>query len=418
MKSSVNMANRVSLKETATEYFEPHCPSRAESRQSPPDPKSMLCLITGLNRGGAETQLVLLMEALTARGWNVRVVTMLPGGALQADLLKLGIKVSSLDMRRGIPHPRGLTRLLKILREDRPAILHMHMVHANLLGRLCRLLASVPVVISTIHTSPAGRRWDDIFYRLTDPLTDLTTIISDAAAERYIQVGAVPARRLTVVPNGIPVDQFQLGGEIRQRVRTQLGVEDKFLWLAVGRFEAPKDYPNLLHAMSRLSTPRNILLMAGDGPLRASMEQFAATLGISSEVRFLGTRTDVPRLMAAADAYVMASEWEGLPMGLLEASASALPIVATDVGGNHEVVRDGISGTLVPAKNPRALAEAMLRIEERSVDSRLSMGLAGRQHVRQHYSLSAVVDQWEQIYESLLQRNLRSSLSATSCLNA
>jgi len=414
----MNITKQVSLNEIATKYFESRSPSRGESRQPPPDPKSMLCLITGLNRGGAETQLVLLMEALTARGWNVRVVTMLPGGALQADLLKLGIKVSSLEMRRGIPDPRGLTRLLIILREDRPAILHMHMVHANLLGRLCRLLASVPVVISTIHTSPAGSRWADIFYRLTDPLTDLTTIISDAAAERYIQVGAVPARRLTVVPNGIPVDQFQLGGEIRQRVRTQLGVEDKFLWLAVGRFEAPKDYPNLLHAMSRLSTPRNILLMAGDGPLRASMEQFAATLGISSEVRFLGTRTDVPRLMAAADAYVMASEWEGLPMGLLEASASALPIVATDVGGNHEVVRDGISGTLVPAKNPRALAEAMLRIEERSVDSRLSMGLAGRQHVRQHYSLSAVVDQWEQIYESLLQRNLRSSLSATSCLNA
>ena len=240
MKSSVNIANRVFLKETATKYFEPHCPRRAESRQSPPDPKSMLCLITGLNRGGAETQLVLLIEALTARGWNVRVVTMLPGGALQADVLKLGIKVSSLDMRRGIPDPRGLTRLLKILREDRPAILHMHMVHANLLGRLCRLLASVPVVISTIHTSPAGRRWADIFYRLTDPLTDLTTIISDAAAERYIQVGAVPARRLTVVPNGLPVDQFQLGGEIRQRVRTELGVEDKFVWLAVGRFKRRK----------------------------------------------------------------------------------------------------------------------------------------------------------------------------------
>ena len=148
------------------------------------------------------------------------------------------------------------------------------------------------------------------------------------------------------------------------------------------------------------------------------MEQLASTLGISSEVRFLGTRTDVPRLMAAADAYVMASAWEGLPMGLLEASASALPIVATDVGGNHEIVRDRISGELAPAKNPAALADAMLRIVERSVDSRRSMGLAGRQHVRQHYSLSAVVDQWEQLYESLLQRNLLSSPSATSCLNA
>ena len=157
-----------------------------------------------------------------------------------------------------------------------------------------------------------------------------------------------------VVPNGIPVDQFQLGSEIRQRIRNELEVEDKFVWLAVGRLEAPKDYPNLLHAMHAFSTPRNILLIAGDGPSRASMEQLASTLGISSEVRFLGTRTDVPRLMAAADAYVMASAWEGLPMGLLEASASALPIVATDVGGNHEIVRDRISGELWPQrKTPR-----------------------------------------------------------------
>jgi glycosyltransferase involved in cell wall biosynthesis len=422
MRSSVNITDGAALKTTATDYhFEPLCSTgstRGVSRQLQNDPKSMLCLITGLTRGGAETQLVLLMEALTSRGWNVQVVTMVPGGALQADLLKRHIKVSSLGMYRGIPDPRGVTRLLKILHKDRPAILHMHMVHANLLGRFCGLFASVPVVISTVHTSTAGRRLSDICYRLSDSLTDITTIISKAAAERYISMGAVPARRLRVIPNGVPVDHFQLGAEVRQRIRTELEVEGKFVWLAVGRFEAPKDYPNLLNAMSRFSAPHNILLIAGDGPLRPSMERLADTLGISNKVHFLGIRTDVPDLMSGADAYVMSSAWEGLPMGLLEAGASALPIVATDVGGNHEIVRDGISGTLVPAKNPGALAEAMRRIEEQSVDSRRSLGLAGREHVEKHYSLSSVVDQWEQLYESLLQRKLASPPPGTFWLNA
>jgi glycosyltransferase involved in cell wall biosynthesis len=416
MKFSVNIADSALLQKTATDCFESLCSdsSSVASRRLPKNLRSIVCLITGLNRGGAETQLVLLLEALMARGWDVQVVTMLAGGVLQADLLQRHIKVSSLNMRRGIPDARAVPRLLKILREDRPAILHMHMVHANLLGRFCRLFCSVPVVVSTVHTSTAGRQWNDICYRLSDWLTDITTIISQAAAERYISVGAVPARRLKVIPNGIPVDRFQSGAEVRQRIRTELKVEDKLVWLAAGRFEAPKDYPNLLHAMSRLSPSNNILLIAGDGPLRASMEALADSLGISDKVRFLGFRTDVPELMAAADAYVMSSAWEGLPMGLLEASASALPIVATDVGGNREIVRDGISGTLVPAKRPEALAEAMRQIEELSADLRRSMGLAGREHVEKHYSLSSVVDRWEQLYESLLQRNLGRSRQAVS----
>jgi glycosyltransferase involved in cell wall biosynthesis len=175
------------------------------------------------------------------------------------------------------------------------------------------------------------------------------------------------------------------------------------MWLAVGRLDVPKDYPNLLTAVTRLSK-RSVLLIAGDGPLRTSLEQLATDLGISDRIRFLGMRKDIPALMAAADAYVMSSAWEGFPMALLESSASALPIVATDVGGNPEIVLDGISGFLVPVKNSVALAEAMLRTEQLSAESRRSLGLAGREHVAKLYSLSSVVDKWEQVYESLLRR--------------
>jgi glycosyltransferase involved in cell wall biosynthesis len=156
--------------------------------------------------------------------------------------------------------------------------------------------------------------------------------------------------------------------------------------------------------MARLRNEDHVLLIAGAGPLRQPIERLAAELGVSEKVRLLGIRKDIPKLMAAADAYVMSSAWEGLPMVLLEAAASALPIVTTAVGGNSEIVHDGINGFVVSANNSEALADAMQRMEHLPAESRLSMGLAGRDHVAKHYSLSAVVDQWEEIYHSLLQR--------------
>jgi glycosyltransferase involved in cell wall biosynthesis len=207
-----------------------------------------------------------------------------------------------------------------------------------------------------------------------------------------------------MVPNGVDIETFSSNMENRATLRANMGIGTQFVWLAVGRFDTPKDYPNLLTALSRLKNRNHILLVAGDGPLRESTEKFAAGLGISEQVRFLGIRRDIAQLMASADAYVMSSAWEGLPMVLLEAAASALPIVTTAVGGNNEIVSEGLNGFLVPAINSGALADAMQRMENMPAELRLSMGNSGRDHVAKHFSLSAVVDQWEEIYHSLLQR--------------
>jgi glycosyltransferase involved in cell wall biosynthesis len=364
---------------------------------------SVVFLITGLNRGGAEAQLLLLARELVSRGWKVTVVCLISGGPLRSEFEDLGCEVKSLGMRRGVPDPRGMLRLARILRRVRPTILHSHMVHANLLARICRLLVPVPVLISTAHSITEGRRWRELAYRLTDPLANLTTLVSNAAARRYMQVGAVPSHKLKMVPNGVAIERFGRNGSARASLRRSLAVGGRFVWLAVGRLDVPKDYSNMLSAVSRLPAD-SLLLIAGDGPLRLSISQVAADLGLSKRVLFLGMRSDIANLMAAADAYVMSSAWEGLPMVLLEAAASSLPIVATDVGGNREIVRDGVNGFLVPGKDSVALAEAMLAMERLSDESRLTMGAAGRAHVSTHYSLSAVVDEWEAIYRSLLEK--------------
>jgi glycosyltransferase involved in cell wall biosynthesis len=364
----------------------------------------ILIIATGLNRGGAEMQLFHLAKCLRARGWEAEVVSMLSGGIMADQFREAEIPLHELGMHRSIPDPRAILRLRKIIRVFRPDVVHSHMVHANLLGRVTRLFVQVPVVISTAHNITEGARWRELAYRITDPLADLTTIVSNGAAARYIRIGAVPGRKLRTVPNGVQLEDFRPNAENRAKLRADLGLGHQFAWLAVGRLEVQKDYPNLLAAMAQLRNEHHVLLIAGDGPLRQSIERLAAERGISEKVRFLGIRKDIPQLMAAADAYVMSSAWEGLPMVLLEAAASALPIVSTAVGGNTEIVHDEVNGFLVPASNSEALADAMQRMEHLPAESRLSMGLAGRDHVAKHYSLSAVVDQWEEIYHSLLQR--------------
>lgn len=361
---------------------------------------------TGLNYGGAETQLVRLAVALQKRGWQVGVISMLPPGAFTEELAEAGIAPATLNMRRGVPDPRAVTALAKILRQWQPEVVHSHMVHANLLARMARLLCRIPVLVSTAHSISEGGRWRELAYRLTDPLADITTNVSRAAADRYIQAGVAPKGKIAFVPNGIDTAMFKPDPAAGRRVRDELGLREAFVWLAAGRFEAAKDYPNMLRAFKEVTPqrPEAVLLLAGQGSLREETERLAGELGLQDKVRFLGVRRDMPQVMNAADAYVLSSAWEGLPMVLLEAAACGLPIVATAVGGNGEAVLDEESGYVVPARNAGALARAMLRMTALPEAERRRMGEAGRRHIESCYSLERVADRWEELYKVLLRR--------------
>lgn len=357
-------------------------------------------LITSMNFGGAEKQVLVLAQRMEARGHETCIISLLPVGPLGAEAESLGIPTHTLNMRPGIPDPRALVRLARILRRFRPDLLHSHMVHANLLGRLVRLLTPVPVLVSTVHNVYEGGAIRMTAYRLTDRLSDLTTAISAAAADRFLKIKAVS--RIRVIPNGIDLQRFQSRPGRDKSLRAALGVDSVFMWLAVGRFEVEKDYPNMLQAAARaLEEGKHTLLLVGDGSFRDNLQALAQDLGLSRRVRFLGLRTDVPDLMGAADGYLMSSAWEGLPMVLLEASACGVPIVATQVGGNDEVVRPGQNGFLVPPGNPEALAGAMRLLMDVAPEERSAMGERGRRHVLEHYSIDTVTDLWEEAYSQL-----------------
>jgi glycosyltransferase involved in cell wall biosynthesis len=367
----------------------------------------VLFLSTSMGMGGADKQLLSAAEEMRARGYQVFIVSLTPLGPMGLEAQSLGIPIESLEMRRGVADPRGLLRLVRLARRYKPDVLHSHMVHANLMARALRLFVRVPVTVSTIHNIFEGGRLRMAAYRLTNALVDQMTIVSEAAADRFVTERIVPRSLLRVVPNGVDTDRFRnLPAGTRERLRREWGVEGEFVWLAVGRFEIAKDYPNLLRAFVsvRQQHPEAVLLLVGRGSLQGETEALARDLGLGGAVRFLGVRQDIPEVMNAADGYVMSSAWEGMPIVLLEAAAAALPIVATTVGGNEEVVRDGESGFLVPPRDHEALAKAMGRLAAMPEAQRRAMGERGREHVRSHYGLSRVVERWEALYREVLAR--------------
>lgn len=366
---------------------------------------SILFVSTGLGQGGAEAQLTRLAVRLKQRGWTVRVVSMLPPSAYTEVLSAAGVSISSLNMRRKIPDPRAVLRLAQIIREVRPALVHAFMIHANLLCRITRMVCPMPLLICSARSIYEGGRLREWAYRLTDPLSEVTTQVCQAGLERYICRRLVPAHKALYIPNGIEVEQFVPDVEARRQMRRQLGVEDAFVWGAVGRLEPPKDYPNLLQAFKQVvntTYQKTCLVIVGDGSLRRTLQEQVELFSLQNHVHFLGSRIDVAKILQMLDAYVMSSAWEGMSNALLEAAAAALPIVATDVGDNRAIVLAEQSGYLVPPRDPEALAAAMQRLMKLSTPQRIAMGQAGRAHVAANYDIERVVDRWEQLYIQLL----------------
>lgn len=382
----------------------PRAGANGPAATNDPAPLRLLLATTSLMGGGAERQVFLLARGLRARGHAVAVVSMLAPENYVPELKALGIPLSDLGMRRGVTDPRALTRLAGVVRRWRPDVVHSHMVHANLLARLVRLLAPVPVEVSTAHNLTEGARWREIAYRLTDPLCTLTTNVCRACVARYVQVGASPERKIRYLPNGLDLSTFGADDAARGRLRRELGVGDAFVWLAVGRLDVQKDYPTMLRAVAvaRDAERPFAVLVAGDGPERGALEAQAEALGLGAgRLHFLGVRRDVPDLMRAADGYLMSSAWEGLPMVLLEAAASGLPAAATAVGGNREVVEPEVNGLLVPPRDPDALAAAMRRVMAMPAAERTAWSDAGRRRVRDSFDIDRIVERWEALYFEL-----------------
>ncbi|MGA3080089.1 MAG: glycosyltransferase [Terracidiphilus sp.] len=369
-------------------------------------------VLTSLGVGGAERQVLALAERMAARGHAVSLVVLRARQAEEWPAPSSLVRAVRLDMRKTpASFLAGLWKARRFLRETRPDLIHSHTYPANMTARLLRLAGIAPLgcapapIVSTIHNVYEGSWLRMLAYRLTDPLSRRTTAVSQAAADRFVRLKAIPARKCFVLANGIDTAEFAPSPERRARAREEMGAGDEFVWLAVGRIVPAKDYPNLLRAFAQVhaALPAARLWIAGEaaGSGAAEVQALAAELGLGASVRWLGLRRDMPALLDAADGFVLASAWEGMPLAVGEAMAMEKPVVATDVGGVRELVGD--AGVLVPAKNPDSLAQAMLALMRNPREARASLGRSARERIQSLFSIDAKADEWEALYRAVLE---------------
>ena len=342
----------------------------------------------GLDLGGLEKLLVEFARHADRDRYLLRFVSLTTRGVLAEDIEAEGWPVAALDVPPGF-HPRIGFHLACMFRRWQIDVVHTHDERPNIYAAPVARLAGVRRVVHTRHGQrPRLTRRQMLLVRMASRLTDHFVCVSRDTARLSVEQG-VPASRVRTIWNGIDPGRFSYTGP-----RTGEPI------VTVARLSPEKGVEGLLRAaaLALRECPSLRFEIAGEGPCLPELKRLALQLGVSDRVQFLGQVRDVPGLLARASMFVLPSESEGVALTLLEAMAKGLPVAATRVGGNCEVVVDGETGLLVPAGDAGALASAMLRL--RDPGTALAMGQAGRRRVERFFDVRRMVAAYESLYRT------------------
>lgn len=367
----------------------------------------VMFVIAGLERGGAEVQLVDLAKRLAARGWDVTVVSYLAFSArsLAPALRGHGVRLISLNAHHGFLRYASILRAASIVRHVKPDVLVGLMFHGMMTARVLGWLFRVRANVSAVHAHADGHGVvRSGLLHVTRAMPDAVVALSDGLRQGLVRKGIARRNHMWVVPNGMDMEKF---GQSTDHVeaRGDLGLEDgRFVWLAAGRLEREKDYPNMLRAFKILADRRAeaMLIIAGRGTEEAALRRLIERLDLCDRVRLLGLREDVPTLLRASDALVLSSEWEAMPMVVLEAMALRRPVVATSVGAIPELIEEGRTGFLVSPRDSAALAGAMERLMDTAPQTIDAIMEDAHARVRTMCSFEVVLDKWEALFDHFL----------------
>lgn len=379
----------------------------------------ILHVITGLDVGGAETMLYRLATGMNPSRFRSRVVSLIEPGPMGDKLAKSGISVDTLGMRRGVPSPGGLWKLVRILRSWQPDLVQTWLYHADLAGLLAARLAfpldGGPRVAWNLRCSYMAleeyRRMTGITLKVCGALSgwpDLVLTNSHEAKRFHAGLGYAP-KRFEVIPNGFETDRFRPDTVARLAVREELSIEPDSLVVGhVARFDAMKDHRTMIRAAAEVSRRCNatfVLVGRGVDYDNLDLADWMSGEGLdANRVRLLGERQDVPRLMAAMDMHVSSSLGESFPNVVGETMACGVPNVVTDVGDSSLLV--GETGMVVPPGDSSALASAMGGLADSGSETLRVRGAEARRRVVERFSLSAVIDRYSELYTELFNETL------------
>lgn len=363
----------------------------------------LLLLIPTLDRSGAEKQLTLLATRLPRDEFVVHVAALTRGGPLAEDLRAAGVRLTILGKHFKFD-PIALHRLRRLVAAEQPDILHTWLFAANAYGRMVGgARPPFPIVVSERCVDSWKSGWQMWLDRRLIPRTAGLVGNSASVAEFYRQQG-FPAERLSVIANGM--DLPELSADARQIAREKLGVPADCRVIGyVGRLARQKRVRDLIWAFElvRVMQGNVQFVIVGDGPDRDALRAFAENLKIGDRVRFVGHRGDAASLIPAFDVFWLASDFEGLSNSIMEAMAARVPVVASDIPPNRELVVPGETGFLAPAGDCVAFAQfAEKLLLDRELSARL--GAAGRERIGREFSTARMVDAYAELYREVLRR--------------
>lgn len=361
-----------------------------------------------LHYGGKENGVVNLVNRLDPAVFENYIFTYVRGGALARRIDPTRCRVVELGDKLGGDY-RLYFKLAREFRRYRIQIAHTHSWATVMEGIIGARLARVPIIIHGEHgTMKTETKLHIQIQRALWHSTDQMLAVSNVLRENLQRQFDFPKEKIRVVANGVDLSRFVLTRQ-GDDYKTRLGLPaNALVFGAIGRVVPVKAYPTLLQAAKLIfnEIPTAHLVMVGDGPQLEALVQLAEEYQIASRVHFLGARKDVPEILRAFDVFVLSSESEGMSNTILEAMASARPVVATAVGGNPELVVDGETGLLVPPHDPPAMAAAIMKLL-RDTELCRQMGWLGRQRVEEKFSLEVMVQNYANVYLEAFRRRFK-----------
>lgn len=371
-------------------------------------------LVDSFNVGGTETQAVELALRMPSSTYAITLGVLLAQGPLLERLKGSTVHVEEFHPRGGLDSPAGFYQILRLaafLRREGFEVVHAHDLWSNLMGVPAARLAGVPAIISSQRDLSQFAWYRGLkrkilrrVQRMSDVLLANATPIRDAL---IAEEGFSPAK-LRVIRNGVDTARIQRGKRDRDRLFPGAGT-GKLVVLVGNMHSDVKGHPWLIAAAPGVLRhfPDTRFVLAGDGESRPVFEKLAEELGVGSSFEFLGRRDDIPDVLASCDIGVLPSRAEGLPNAVLEYMAAGLPVVASRVGGNPELINDDVTGLLVPPQDSSALANALVELM-RDEEKRNRIAINGRCLATQDYSFDRLVREVDELYTELLARAGRS----------
>lgn len=323
--------------------------------------KKILHLITGLEIGGAEMMLLKTLPRMQA-AFNNRVCCIMGHGPMSERLEKTGIPVYYLNLKN-IFDLRVIIRFKKITKEFQPDILVTYLIHADIFGRILGKIFGVKKIICSVRAKLIQPKYLPFLFldALTSPLVAHYHFNSQAVADMYYKFFFLPKRKITVIPNGLEIEKYDIHIDT-QKKKEEFGIyQNKTVLGYTAKLRKQKGHKYLITAFAKVLRNNKdvVLILIGDGAERRNIEKQAQNLGISNDLILLGNRDDIPEILQIIDIFVFPTLFEGMSNALMEAMAAGKPIIATDIPENKELIEDGISGILVPTKNPEAMCVAI-----------------------------------------------------------